>query len=108
MRTCYKHGTVLRETADALGRGAITKTCEACDLYRQADALQESASRDTHPERAKRKMEIVEKMRSKALILCGRWYEVKRGDGEIWDMSERQIEAARKRGITIEVLTQIV
>lgn len=108
MRTCYKHGTVLHETADALGLGVVTKTCEACDLYRQADARQTMASKDTDAIRARKHMEIAERLRAKALTLCGRWYQVKRGDGEVWDMSERQIEAARKRGINIEVLTQIV
>lgn len=103
---CAKHGTPLREGMDIFG-GTIHRTCEACSIYRQADAREAMAKRDRDPDRAKTHMEIAERMKAKAALLEGRWFEVKCG-GEVWDMSERQIEDARKRGITIEVLTEIV
>src|SRR5690606_10039732 len=107
MNTCYKHGTPLRETMDALSGVSLGRECGACELYRQADARQTMASKDTDKDRAAKHMEICERLRAKALMLCGRWFQVKK-DGEVWDMSEKQIEAARQHGATVEVITQIV
>lgn len=106
---CEKHGSPMFEMSDAFG-GPISHYCRACDYQKSAKRYYSLAARAmsrgdeencTHYTEKAAMAEADEQKSS------GRWFDCK-VDGEGWDLSENQIDLAKKSGHVVEVITQIV